>query len=87
MADGIGLIQSSMIVGAVVIVLAVVAVFFLEESYGKDLDYLETDWFFKDYFNGINSNSTLLFNALPSGLSEPSMLTFGAIGEREPNPL
>lgn len=43
MTDSMGLIQSSMIVGAVVIVLAVVAVFFLEESYGKDLDYLETD--------------------------------------------
>ncbi|OFY83062.1 MAG: MFS transporter [Bacteroidetes bacterium RIFCSPLOWO2_12_FULL_35_15] len=43
MTEGMGIIQSSMIVGAVVIVLAMIAVFFLEESYGKDLDYLETD--------------------------------------------
>ncbi len=43
MSDGMGIIQSSIIVGATVIVLAIVAVFFLEESYGKDLDYLETD--------------------------------------------
>lgn len=43
MTEGMGIIQSSMIVGAVVIILAVIAVFFLEESYGKDLDYLETD--------------------------------------------
>ena len=43
MSESMGIIQSSMIVGAVVIVLAVVAVFFLEESYDKDLDYLETD--------------------------------------------
>ena len=40
---GMGIIQASMIVGAVFIILAVIAVFFLEESYGKDLDYLETD--------------------------------------------
>ena len=43
MTDGMGIIQSSMIVGIVVIVLAFIAVFFLEESYGKDLDYLEVD--------------------------------------------
>ncbi|MCX6297295.1 MAG: MFS transporter [Bacteroidetes bacterium] len=43
MTEGMGIIQSSMIVGAVVIILALIAVFFLEESYGKDLDYLETD--------------------------------------------
>lgn len=43
MSDGMGIIQSSIIVGATVIVLAIVAVYFLEESYGKDLDYLETD--------------------------------------------
>jgi MFS family permease len=43
MSESMGIIQSSMIVGAVVILLAVVAVFFLEESYGKDLDYIETD--------------------------------------------
>ena len=39
----IGILEASMIVGSVVIVLAVIAVYFLEESYGKDLDYLETD--------------------------------------------
>lgn len=39
----IGIVQASMVVGVVVIVLSVIAVFFLEESYGKDLDYLETD--------------------------------------------
>ncbi len=43
MTEGMGLIQSSIIVGAVVIVLAVIAVFFLEESYDKDLDYLEEE--------------------------------------------
>jgi putative MFS transporter len=43
MTEGMGIIESSIIVGAVVIVLAFVAVFFLEESYGKDLDYLEVD--------------------------------------------
>ncbi len=43
LTSSIGILQASMIVGVVVIVLAVIAVFFLEESYGKDLDYLETD--------------------------------------------
>ncbi len=43
MTEGMGILQSAAIVGAVVIVLALVAVFFLEESYGKDLDYLEVD--------------------------------------------
>ncbi len=43
MAEGMGIIQSSIIVGIVVFLLAFIAVFFLEESYGKDLDYLETD--------------------------------------------
>ncbi len=43
LTTGMGIIQASMVVGAVFIVLAVIAVFFLEESYGKDLDYLETD--------------------------------------------
>lgn len=43
MTEGIGIIQSAMVVGAVVLVLAFIAVFFLEESYGKDLDYLETE--------------------------------------------
>lgn len=43
MKEGMGILQSAAIVGAVVIVLAFVAVFFLEESYGKDLDYWEVD--------------------------------------------
>ncbi len=43
MTEGMGIVQSAMIVGAVVIVIAFVSVFFLEESYGKDLDYLEVD--------------------------------------------
>jgi len=43
MSGGIGIIQSAIIVGAVVILLSIVAVFFLEESYGKDLDYIEVD--------------------------------------------
>lgn len=43
MSVGIGILQSAMIVGAVVIPLAIVATFFLEETYGKDLDYMEVD--------------------------------------------
>lgn len=43
MTEEMGIVQSAMIVGTVVIVLAFIAVFFLEESFGKDLDYLETD--------------------------------------------
>jgi len=43
MTEGMGIIESSVIVGVVVIALAFIAVFFLEESYGKDLDYLEVD--------------------------------------------
>ncbi len=40
---GMGILQSAMIVGAVAIVIALVSVFFLEESYGKDLDYIEAE--------------------------------------------
>lgn len=43
MSVGIGIVQSAMIVGAVVIPLAIMATFFLEETYGKDLDYMEVD--------------------------------------------
>ena len=43
MTEGMGILQSAAIVGIFVVVLAFVAVFFLEESYGKDLDYLEVD--------------------------------------------
>jgi putative MFS transporter len=43
MSAGMGLIQSAIIVAAVVIPLAIVAVFFLQETYGKDLDYVEVD--------------------------------------------
>lgn len=43
MSVGIGIVQSAMIVGAVVIPLAIMATFFLEETHGKDLDYMEVD--------------------------------------------
>ena len=43
MSAGVGIVQSAVIVGAVVIPLAILATFFLEESYGKDLDYMEVD--------------------------------------------
>lgn len=43
MSVGMGIVQSAMIVGAVVIPLAIVATFFLDETYGKDLDYMEVD--------------------------------------------
>ncbi|MBI4947688.1 MAG: MFS transporter [Bacteroidetes bacterium] len=43
MSAGMGILRSAMIVGATVIVLAIIAVFFLEESYGKDLDYFEVE--------------------------------------------
>ena len=43
MSTGMGIIHSAMIVGAVVIPLAIIAVLYLKESHGKDLDYLEID--------------------------------------------
>jgi MFS family permease len=43
LSSGMGILHSAMIIGAVVIPLAIVAVFFLDESYGKDLDYMEID--------------------------------------------
>lgn len=43
MSVGMGIVQSAMVVGAVVIPLAIVATFFLDETYGKDLDYMEVD--------------------------------------------
>lgn len=36
-----GILTSAMIVGAVVFAIAIISIFFLEESHGKDLDYLE----------------------------------------------
>jgi len=39
----LGIIQAAMIVGAIVLLIAIVATFFLEESYDKDLDYTEED--------------------------------------------
>ena len=39
--NGMGAIKSAVIVGSVVFAIALVAVFFLEESHGKDLDYTE----------------------------------------------
>ncbi|MBI3133620.1 MAG: MFS transporter [Bacteroidetes bacterium] len=41
MADDRGILQSAMIVGAVVFVLAIVSIFALDETHDKDLDYLE----------------------------------------------
>jgi len=43
MSVGMGIVQSAVIVAAVVIPLAIVATFFLDETYGKDLDYMEVD--------------------------------------------
>ncbi|MFI5164017.1 MAG: MFS transporter, partial [Bacteroidia bacterium] len=43
MAVGMGIMKSAMIVGATVIVLAIISVLFLKESYGKDLDYIEAE--------------------------------------------
>jgi len=41
MSVGMGIIQAAIIVGAVVLVIAFVAVFFLDETHDKDLDYTE----------------------------------------------
>ena len=41
MSPGMGLLQAAIIVGVIVIPVAIGAVFFLEESHGKDLDYVE----------------------------------------------
>lgn len=43
MSPGMGIIQAAAIIGAIVIPIAIIAVFFLEESYGKDLDYIEIE--------------------------------------------
>ncbi|MES2140223.1 MAG: MFS transporter [Bacteroidota bacterium] len=43
MSVGIGIVQSAMIVGGVVIPLAIMATFFLDETHGKDLDYMEVE--------------------------------------------
>jgi MFS family permease len=43
MSAGMSIIQSAIIVGAIVIPLAIAAVVILEESHGKDLDYVEID--------------------------------------------
>ena len=39
----VGIIQSAAIVGAVVITIALFAVWYIDESYGKDIDYMEED--------------------------------------------
>ena len=41
MSPKVGLPVSAMIVGAVTIVIAFVAIIRLEETYGKDLDFIE----------------------------------------------
>lgn len=43
MAASIGIMNSAIIVGAVVLTLAFIAVFYLKETYGKDLDYIEVE--------------------------------------------
>lgn len=43
MSAGRGIIQSAIIIAAVVIPVAIVAVFFLQETHGRDLDYMEAD--------------------------------------------
>lgn len=43
MAAGMGIVQSAIVVALVVLPVAAVSVFFLNETYGKNLDYLETD--------------------------------------------
>lgn len=41
MKPAYGILTSAMIVGGVVFAIAIISIFFLEESHGKDLDYLE----------------------------------------------
>lgn len=41
MSPGMGILQSAIIVGVVVIPIAIGSIFFLEESHGKNLDYIE----------------------------------------------
>jgi MFS transporter, putative metabolite:H+ symporter len=43
MTPAFGIIKSAMIIGAVVIPIAILAVLYLKETHGKDLDYLEVD--------------------------------------------
>ena len=43
MSDGMGIVKSAMIIGAIVIPLAILAVIALKETHGKDLDYFEID--------------------------------------------
>ncbi len=43
MSDGMGIVKSAMIIGAIVIPLAIIAVIALKETHGKDLDYFEID--------------------------------------------
>ncbi len=40
---GMGIIQSAVVIAAIVIPLAIMAVFFLQETHGKDLDYMEVE--------------------------------------------
>jgi MFS transporter, putative metabolite:H+ symporter len=43
LSSGMGILQAAMTVGGVVLMIAIGAIFFLEESYDKDLDYTEKD--------------------------------------------
>jgi predicted membrane-bound spermidine synthase len=38
-----GIIHSAITVGCVALVLALIGVFYIEESYGKDIDYVEVE--------------------------------------------
>jgi MFS transporter, putative metabolite:H+ symporter len=39
----VGIIKSAIIVGSVVLTLALIALYFMDETYGKDIDYIEED--------------------------------------------
>ena len=41
MSAGMGIVKSAMIIGAVVLPIAVLAVLYLKETHGKELDYVE----------------------------------------------
>ena len=43
MSPGMGILQAAVVIGVIVIPLAIGSTFFLEESYGKNLDYIEEE--------------------------------------------
>ena len=38
-----GIIGSAITIGSIAVILALIGVFYIEESYGKDIDYVEAD--------------------------------------------